>query len=165
MKADAPRSAEQEALEWAVDFFGRHCAYLHASQKAIEKDFDKGMRLMLTDKVQRGEPLDLLERKFVAGLLRDNTPFGKRRGGRRGPSAGDKHQRDIVIAMGVLRVVKNFGLAATRNKSSGHACAASIVQQALASADIHMTEDAIKKIWLKNEKVTRFVHEVLPIRS
>jgi hypothetical protein len=161
MKADAPRSAEQEALEWAVDFFGRHYAYLHASHKATMKDIDKRMRPYLADKVQRGEPLDPVGRLFVVGLLRDNTPFGKRRGGRRGPSGGDKDLRDIVIAMAVLGVVKNFGLAATRNNFSDHACGASIVQQALASSDIHMTEAAIKKIWRKGEKMTRLVDEVV----
>jgi hypothetical protein len=153
MKADAQSSTEQEALQWAVEFFDRHSAYLHASQNAIMEEFERRARQYLANKLKQGEPLDSVEGGMAADYLR---PPNNRRPGpiRPGPKRGDKNSRDLAIARAVMGIVKKYGLAPTRNVSTECASAASIVRKALQrSADIKLKEAAINKIWQSHKMV------------
>jgi hypothetical protein len=134
--------AETEALQWAIEHFNERSTVLHGSSRASRERHAKAMRLRIAEKIERGEVLLCLEKFLAARFLREaDRPH-------RGPAQGDKGSRDLAIAEAMIKIVDVWGFSATRNEYSAHACAASIVREALiASANIHLSEAAIKKIW------------------
>ena len=111
--------------------------------------------------IDRGEPLPERLREFVVGVLRENTDklargfktraelrgFTERgrRGGKRGPAAGDYERRDTLIKIAVRHIVERWKLEATRGQAAMYrgrkASAAAVVCKALADAKVWNCEE------------------------
>jgi hypothetical protein len=177
MKTDAKRSlqgAKKEALEWATEYFRQKASELDKRGRPIPyeffveihdgmvrerpgevNDFFAGLVRNLDGDLLRHVAAVLVKRDnklcqpladFVAEFLTEPNKWIRRRPP--GRDGYDKFYRNMLIGGGVFAICDNWGLPATRNETSGHACAASIVKEALAnSVNINLSEAQVIKAW------------------
>jgi hypothetical protein len=118
---------------------------------------DEVLREAAARLIVEGKPLPPTLRYYVVEeVLRRATSTVARR--KTGPNRDINTARDVTIGTAVSRVVEHHGFPQTRNKATrdkaGRDSACSIVADALEEVGIHMSEDAVEKVW---HNLVRFV--------
>jgi hypothetical protein len=106
-----------------------------------------------SEKLLNGQPLVPSLAQFLGRQLQETNKIGKRR---RGQSPRKNRARDLAISVAVFAASKDKKVPATRSPASrGRSntdSACSLVRQLLEDEfHLHLTEDAIEKIWKSNK--------------
>ena len=98
------------------------------------------IRALITSRLRSGANLPVELSILAAEYIDGENPFAR-------PGRRTNETRDFFIATMVATLVDKWGLPATRNKATDHACAASIVAGVMGRHGV--TEDAVAKIWTR----------------
>lgn len=98
------------------------------------------IRGLVTSRLRSGANLPGELAILAAEYIDGGNPFSR-------PGRRTNETRDVFIATMVATLVDKWGLPATRNKATDHACAASIVADVMGKHGV--TESAVAKIWTR----------------
>lgn len=132
-------------------------AFAQAYSSTIEDDelIEPMFRLALATLIRAGKPIPSEARELAAQMISGTWKRRKKPG----KSRAINRTRDFAIALEIEGLVTYFKIPATRNRAQNKRdCACSLVRQCLEDAGVHLSEDAIVKIWEQKRSQWRWKH-------